>query len=43
MDFVTTFLNGSINKHDIFVKQPLTYELGINLLYKLLKALYGLK
>lgn len=43
MDFVTTFLNGSIDGHDIFVEQLLAYEVGINLVCKLLKALYGLK
>ena len=43
MDFVTAFLNGSIDGHDIFVEQPLAYEVGINLVCKLLKALYGLK
>ena len=43
MDFVTAFLNGSIDGHDIIVEQPLAYEVGINLVCKLLKALYGLK
>lgn len=43
IDFVTAFLNGSIDRHDIFVEQPLAYEVGINLVCKLLKALYGLK
>lgn len=43
MDFVTAFLNGAIDGHDIFVEQPLAYEVGINLVCKLLKALYGLK
>ena len=43
MDFVTSFLNGSIDRHNIFVEQPLTYEVGINLVCKLLKAFYGLK
>lgn len=43
IDFVTTFLNGSIDGHDIFVEQPLAYKVGINFVYKMLKALYGLK
>ena len=40
---MTAFLNGSIDKHDIFVEQPLAYKVGISLVYKLLKALYKLK
>lgn len=43
MDFETSFLNGSIDGHDIFVKQPLAHKVDINLVSKLLKALYGVK
>ncbi len=43
IDFVTAFLNGSIDGHDIFIEQPLAYKVGINLVCKLLKALYSLK
>ena len=43
MEFVTAFLNGCIDGHDVFVEQPLAYEVGINLVCKLLKALHGLK
>lgn len=43
IDFVTAFLNGAIDGHDIFVEQPLAYKVGINLVCKLSKALYGLK
>lgn len=41
MDFVTAFLNGSIDGHDISVEQPLAYEVGINLVCELLKALWA--
>lgn len=43
MDFVTTFLNGAIDRHDIFVEQPFDYKVGINHICKHLKALYSLK
>ena len=43
MDFVTAFLNGSIDGQDIFVEHSLAYKVSINLGCKLLKALYGLK
>ncbi len=43
IDFVTAFFNGAIDGHDIFVEQPLAYEVEINLVCKLLKALYRLK
>ena len=43
IDFVTVFLNGSIDGYDIFVKYLLAYKVGINLVCKLPQALYGLK
>ena len=43
MDFVTTSWNGSIDGQNIFVEQPLAYKVDINLVCKLLKALYRLK
>lgn len=39
MDFMTAFLNGSIDRHNIFVEYLLTYKVDINLVCKLLKAL----
>lgn len=35
MDFITTFLNGVIGDHTVYVKQPLGYKIGVNLVYQL--------
>lgn len=43
MDFVIAFFYFTTNRHDIFVKHPLAYKVGMNLIYKLLKAFYELK
>lgn len=42
MDVETAFLNGYV-KSEVYVNQPEGYETGDNKVYKLLKALYGLK
>lgn len=42
MDVETAFLNGKINS-EVYVNQPKSYEDGTNKLYKLSKALYGLR
>jgi len=42
MDVATTFLNGKVVS-EVYVKQPVSYEDDSNKVYKLLKALYGLK
>lgn len=43
INFVTAFFNCTINRYNIFIVQPLAYEVKINLTCKLLKALYGQK
>ena len=43
MDFITAFLNGVIGDHTVYVEQPLGYEIGVNLVCQLQKALYELK
>lgn len=43
IDFVIAFLNSSIDRHNIFVKQSLAYKVGINFVYKFLKTFYDLK
>lgn len=43
MDFVIAFLNTTIDRYDIFIKQLVAYKVNINLVYKLLKAFYSLK
>ena len=42
MDVETAFLNGQINS-EVYVNQPKGYEDGTNRVYKLSKALYGLR
>jgi len=42
MDVETAFLNGKI-KSEVYIKQPQGYEDGTNNVYKLNKALYGLR
>ena len=42
MDVETAFLNGKV-KSGVFVKQPEGYEDGIERVYMLNKALYGLR
>lgn len=42
MDVETAFLNGHV-KSEVYVNQPEGYETGDNKVYKLQKALYGLK
>lgn len=42
MDVETAFLNGHV-KSEVYVNQPEGYETGDNKVYKLRKALYGLK
>ena len=42
MDVETAFLNGKIES-EVYVKQPKGYEDGTNGVFKLRKALYGLK
>lgn len=42
MDVETAFLNGYV-KSEVFVKQPKGYDDGTNKVYKLEKALYGLR
>jgi len=42
MDVETAFLNGYV-KSEVFVKQPIGYDDGTNKVYKLEKALYGLR
>lgn len=43
MDSITAFLNGIIEDHTIYVEQFLEYEIEVNLIYQLQKALYRLK
>lgn len=43
INFVTAVFNGTINGYDIFVECLFAYEIGINLVYKLLQAFYRLK
>lgn len=43
MNFITAFLNEAIGDHIVYVKQPLGYEIRVNLVCQLQKALYGLK
>lgn len=42
MDVETAFLNGKINS-EVYVNQPKGYEDGTNRVFKLIKALYGLR
>ncbi|KAL7304707.1 hypothetical protein TKK_0002948 [Trichogramma kaykai] len=42
MDVETAFLNGIV-KSDVYAKQPKGYDDGTNRVYKLKKALYGLR
>lgn len=42
MDFETAFLNGRV-KSEVYINQPKGYETGDNKVYKLHKALYGLR
>lgn len=42
MDVETAFLNGYV-KSEVYINQPKGYEIGDNKVYKLQKALYGLK
>ena len=42
MDVETAFLNGKINS-EVYVNQPKGYEDGTNRVFKLMKALYGLR
>lgn len=42
MDVETAFLNGHV-KSEVFINQPKGYETGDNKVYKLQKALYGLR
>lgn len=44
LDVKTAFLNGHLEEDlDIFMEQPEGYELGTNMVCKLVKAIYGLK
>ncbi|WP_375449352.1 reverse transcriptase domain-containing protein [uncultured Nostoc sp.] len=43
MDFITAFLHGAIGDHIVYVEQSLGYEIGVNLVCQLQKALYELK
>ncbi len=43
IDFITAFLNRVIGNHIVYVEQPLGYEVGVNLVCQLQKALYWLK
>lgn len=43
INFITAFFNRAIGDHIVYVEQRLEYEIGINLVCQLQKALYGLK
>lgn len=43
IDFIIVFFNNANDRYDIFVKQLLAYNIRINLICKLLKALYRQK